>query len=38
MRTFMLNSLQECKLLTYALKMTDILGFEGVYLGAWGQV
>ena len=38
MRTFMLNSLQESKILTYAPKMTDIWGFQGVYLGAWGQV
>ena len=28
MRTFMLNSLQESKILTYAPKMTDILGFQ----------
>lgn len=38
MRTFMLNSLQESKILTFAPKMSDILGFQGVYLGAWGQV
>ena len=38
MRTFMLNSQQKSNILTYAPKMTDILGFQGVYLGAWGQV
>ena len=36
MRTFMLNSIQESKMITYAPKMTDILGFQGVYSEALG--